>query len=133
MWLCASKNQQGTKYNIFFLKESQSIINSCISQSFLTCMIQSIATSDMNLSAAIAGSQPLVLHKDSQPTLASTSAGHRENWGETNMADASPRTDTSTDDTEDKIQRVIILLSYCFLVMPPSYDMTSRIIFPSNC
>ena len=66
--------------------------------------MQSIATSDINLSAAIAGSQALVLQKDSQPTLASTSAG-RENWGETNLADASPRTDTSTDDTEDKNQR----------------------------
>jgi len=65
---------------------------------------KSIATSDINLSAAIAGSQALVLQKDSQPTLASTSAG-RENWGETNLADASPRTDTSTDDTEDKNQR----------------------------
>ncbi|KAH1257981.1 TGACG-sequence-specific DNA-binding protein TGA-2.1 [Glycine soja] len=66
--------------------------------------MQSIATSDINLSAAIAASQALVFQKDSQPTLASTSAG-RENWGETNMADASPRTDTSTDDTEDKNQR----------------------------
>ncbi|KHN30362.1 TGACG-sequence-specific DNA-binding protein TGA-2.1 [Glycine soja] len=65
---------------------------------------KSIATSDINLSAAIAASQALVFQKDSQPTLASTSAG-RENWGETNMADASPRTDTSTDDTEDKNQR----------------------------
>ncbi|XP_014489760.1 transcription factor TGA2.3 isoform X3 [Vigna radiata var. radiata] len=45
----------------------------------------------------------LALQKDAQPNLASTS-GHRENWGETNMADASPRTDTSTDDTEDKNQ-----------------------------
>ncbi|KAL2952546.1 hypothetical protein AAZX31_19G116900 [Glycine max] len=68
--------------------------------------MQSIATSDINLSAAIAGSQALVLQKDSQPTLASTSAG-RENWGETNLADASPRTDTSTDDTEDKNQRTL--------------------------
>ncbi|KAL2952544.1 hypothetical protein AAZX31_19G116900 [Glycine max] len=67
---------------------------------------KSIATSDINLSAAIAGSQALVLQKDSQPTLASTSAG-RENWGETNLADASPRTDTSTDDTEDKNQRTL--------------------------
>ncbi|XP_020211222.1 transcription factor TGA2.3 [Cajanus cajan] len=68
---------------------------------------KSIATSDINLSAAIGGSQPLPLQilKDSQPTLASTSAGNRENWGETNMADASPRTDTSTDDTEDKNPR----------------------------
>ncbi|KAK7336458.1 hypothetical protein VNO77_17000 [Canavalia gladiata] len=66
---------------------------------------KSIATSDINLSAAIAGSQALPLQKDSQPTLASTSAGHRENWGESNMADGSPRTDTSTDDTEEKNQR----------------------------
>ncbi|XP_022632872.1 transcription factor TGA2.3 isoform X6 [Vigna radiata var. radiata] len=64
---------------------------------------KSIVTSDINLSAAIAGSQTLALQKDAQPNLASTS-GHRENWGETNMADASPRTDTSTDDTEDKNQ-----------------------------
>ncbi|KAL1351151.1 hypothetical protein HN51_015107 [Arachis hypogaea] len=65
---------------------------------------KSIANSDINISAAIAGSQTLSLQKDSQPNLASTSAGHRENWGESNMADASPRTDTSTDDTEDKNQ-----------------------------
>lgn len=87
----------------------QTIINSLISYSFLTCKVQSIVTSDINLSAAIAGSQTLALQKDAQPTLASTS-GHRENWGETNMADASPRTDTSTDDTEDKNQLVLILL-----------------------
>ncbi|MED6147190.1 TGACG-sequence-specific DNA-binding protein TGA-2.1 [Stylosanthes scabra] len=49
-------------------------------------------------------SKALPLQKDSQPNLASTSAGHRENWGESNMADGSPRTDTSTDDTEDKNQ-----------------------------
>ncbi|MED6171219.1 TGACG-sequence-specific DNA-binding protein TGA-2.1, variant 2 [Stylosanthes scabra] len=65
---------------------------------------KSIANSDINLSAAITGSQTLPLQKDLQPNLASTSAGHRENWGESNMADASPRTDTSTDDTEDKNQ-----------------------------
>ncbi|XP_027349238.1 transcription factor TGA2.3-like isoform X3 [Abrus precatorius] len=67
---------------------------------------KSIATSDINLSASITGSQALPLQKDSQPTLALTSAGHRENWGESNMADASPRTDTSTDDTDDKNQIV---------------------------
>lgn len=44
----------------------------------------------------------LSLEGDSQPNLASTSGGHRENWAESSMADASPRTDTSTDDTEDK-------------------------------
>lgn len=73
----------------------------------LACKIQSIATSDNNLSAAIAGSQMMPLQKDSQPNLASTSGGHRENWGESNTGDASP---TSTDDTDDKNQMVIILL-----------------------
>lgn len=73
----------------------------------LACEIQSMATSDINLSAAIAGSQAMVLQKDSQPNLASTAAGHRENWGESNMA---AETDTSTDDTEDKNQLVIALL-----------------------
>ncbi|CAJ2671659.1 unnamed protein product [Trifolium pratense] len=63
---------------------------------------KAIANSDTNLSAAIGGSQTLQLQKESQPNLASTSGGHRENWGESNMADGSA--DTSTDDTEDKNQ-----------------------------
>lgn len=63
---------------------------------------KSIANSDINLSAAIAGSQTLQLQKDVMPNLASTSGGHRENWGESNMAEGSA--DTSTDDTEDKNQ-----------------------------
>ncbi|AES81211.1 putative transcription factor bZIP family [Medicago truncatula] len=63
---------------------------------------KSIANSDINLSAAIAGSQTLQLQKDAMPNLASTSGGHRENWGESNMAEGSA--DTSTDDTEDKNQ-----------------------------
>lgn len=72
------------------------------------CTVQSIANSDINLSAAIAGSQTLQLQKDALPNLASTSGGHRENWGESNMAEGSA--DTSTDDTEDKNQMVIALL-----------------------
>lgn len=53
------------------------------------------------------GSQSVQLQKEALPNLvATTSGGHRENWGESNMAEASPRTDTSTDDTEDKNQRV---------------------------
>ncbi|XP_058749207.1 transcription factor TGA2.3-like isoform X3 [Vicia villosa] len=47
-------------------------------------------------------SKTLQQQKDLQPNLASTSGGHRENWGESNMGDGSP--DTSTDDTEDKNQ-----------------------------
>ncbi|KAK2416627.1 TGACG-sequence-specific DNA-binding protein TGA-2.1 [Trifolium repens] len=58
---------------------------------------KAIANSD-----TIGGSQTLQLQKESQPNLASTSGGHRENWGESNVADGSA--DTSTDDTEDKNQ-----------------------------
>ncbi|CAL9069955.1 transcription factor TGA2.2-like isoform X1 [Musa acuminata AAA Group] len=44
--------------------------------------------------------------KGQQPKLVSFSSSHFENWGESTMADASPRTDTSTDvDTDDKNQR----------------------------
>ena len=55
------------------------------------------------------GSQTLSLQKESQSNLVSTSGGHRENWGESTMAEGSPRTDTSTDDTDDKNQRVMSL------------------------
>lgn len=86
----------------------KNILNFGILHFYLMRKLQSIANSDINLSAAIAGSQTLQQQKDSQPNLASTSGGHRENWGESNMGDGSP--DTSTDDTEDKNQMVIALL-----------------------
>lgn len=41
--------------------------------------------------------------------LVSVPRGNIEDWGECNMADASPRTDISTDDTDDKNQRVKLL------------------------
>ncbi|KAB2006609.1 hypothetical protein ERO13_D11G322500v2 [Gossypium hirsutum] len=63
-----------------------------------------LASADNNLSAAVVGSQTLPLQKDNQPNLPHISVG-RENWGDSNMADGSPRTDTSTDDTEEKNQR----------------------------
>ena len=55
--------------------------------------------------------QALTVQKEPQPNIASLSGSHRENWGESNnMADTSPRTDTSTDgDTDDKNQRVMSL------------------------
>nr|AKK31758.1 bZIP1 [Boehmeria nivea] len=64
-----------------------------------------LGTSDINISAFV-GSQAFSFPKDSQTKLAiaSVSGSHRENWGESNMADASPRTETSTDDTDDKNQ-----------------------------
>ncbi|PPD82744.1 hypothetical protein GOBAR_DD20327 [Gossypium barbadense] len=65
-----------------------------------------LASADNNLSAAVVGSQTLPLQKDNQPNLPHISVG-RENWGDSNMADGSPRTDTSTDDTEEKNQRTL--------------------------
>ncbi|XP_058079795.1 transcription factor TGA2.3-like isoform X2 [Magnolia sinica] len=56
--------------------------------------------------AARVGSQRLPQQKAQQPNLVSLPSSHLENWGESTMADASPRTDTSTDvDTDDKNQR----------------------------
>ncbi|XP_019442921.1 PREDICTED: transcription factor TGA2.3-like isoform X1 [Lupinus angustifolius] len=66
--------------------------------------IQSVATSDANLFATIAGTQALPLQRALPANLAYTSAGHRENWGESGMAVASPVTGSSTDDTDDKNQ-----------------------------
>ena len=48
-----------------------------------------------------------------QNNLVSVSSGSLENWGESNMADASPRTDISTDaDTDERNKRVTFLLSF---------------------
>ncbi|XP_030520284.1 transcription factor TGA2.3-like isoform X2 [Rhodamnia argentea] len=47
----------------------------------------------------------LSMHREAQSNLVSIPGAHRENWGDSTMADSSPRTDTSTDDTGDKNQR----------------------------
>lgn len=58
-----------------------------------------VASTDVNLPATVAGSQVLQSNPESM-------FGHqRGNWGESNMADASLTTDTSTDDADDKNQR----------------------------
>jgi len=87
--------------------------------------IQSLASSDINLSAAIVGSQTLPLQKEVQVNPVSTHSNHPENWGETNMAEASPRTDTSTDDTDEKNQRVMSLTLPCsvFSVLQKFIDL----------
>lgn len=70
-------------------------------------LIQSIAT-NTNLYAAILESQTSQLQKGSQPNL--VPSGHPKNWCESNMADTSPRTDTSTDmEINDNNQRVMYL------------------------
>ncbi|KAK9169719.1 hypothetical protein Syun_001859 [Stephania yunnanensis] len=54
-----------------------------------------------------AGSQTYQSTKGHPQDLVSLSSGHLENWVDSRMADASPRTDTSTDvDTDDKNQRL---------------------------
>lgn len=74
--------------------------------------MQSLASFNSNLSAAIAGSQTPPLQKGHQPNLVSASGNQLENGGELNMEDASPRTDTSTDgDADDRNQGVCILNS----------------------
>ncbi|KAK8651135.1 hypothetical protein V6N13_140749 [Hibiscus sabdariffa] len=67
------------------------------------CFKQDIACTNNNLSATIVGSQAKHF-KTIQPNLVSTSS-RQENWGGFDMADASPRTDSSTDDTDEKNQR----------------------------
>eukprot|EP00262_Sarcandra_glabra_P006440 TRINITY_DN1874_c1_g2_i1.p1 TRINITY_DN1874_c1_g2~~TRINITY_DN1874_c1_g2_i1.p1 ORF type:complete len:469 (+),score=93.42 TRINITY_DN1874_c1_g2_i1:170-1576(+) len=64
-----------------------------------------LASSDIAPSAARVGSQRLTSQKGQQPNLISLPSGHFENWGESTMADTSPRTDTSTEDTDEKNQR----------------------------
>ncbi|KAK8994706.1 hypothetical protein V6N11_045779 [Hibiscus sabdariffa] len=73
------------------------------SENRLTGLEQDIACTNNNLSATIVGSQAKHF-KTIQPNLVSTSS-RQENWGGFDMADASPRTDSSTDDTDEKNQR----------------------------
>ncbi|KAE8683181.1 Transcription factor HBP-1b(c1) [Hibiscus syriacus] len=48
----------------------------------------------------------LQLENSQQTNLVSISSGNTENWGESNMADSSPKTDISTDaDTDERSQR----------------------------
>lgn len=57
--------------------------------------------------SARVGSFTLPEKKDQRPNLVSLLSGHLENWGDSTMADSSPRTDTSTDvDTDEKNQGV---------------------------
>lgn len=67
---------------------------------------KSPTTFNINRSSIQVESQSLPLVKGQPLNLVSVSSGNTENWGDSNMADASPRTDISTDaDTDDKNQR----------------------------
>ncbi|KAL0919227.1 hypothetical protein M5K25_011309 [Dendrobium thyrsiflorum] len=53
------------------------------------------------------GSLPLQQHKGQKANVGSLPSGFIDSWGESSIADASPRTDTSTDvDIEEKNQRL---------------------------
>lgn len=72
--------------------------------------LQSPTSFNINPSSVQAAVQNLPLEKGQPPNLVSVSSGNTENWGESNMADASPRTDISTDaDTDEKNQRVMFV------------------------
>ncbi|KAH9752294.1 transcription factor TGAL1 [Citrus sinensis] len=67
---------------------------------------KSPTASNFNLSTIQVESHRLPFEKNHRSNLVSISSGNTENWGESNMADASPRTDISTDaDTDEKNQR----------------------------
>ncbi|XP_019052075.1 PREDICTED: transcription factor TGA2.2-like isoform X2 [Nelumbo nucifera] len=81
-----------------------------------------VPSSEINPSPARVGTQRLPTQKG-QPNLVSISSGHFENWGESTMADASPRTDTSTDvDTDDKNPRMEMGQSTTAVVASDSSD-----------
>ncbi|KAG1365513.1 putative Transcription factor HBP-1b(c1) [Cocos nucifera] len=68
---------------------------------------KALPSTDISPASARVGPLTIPQHKGQQPNLVSSSSGHIENWGESTMADTSPRTDTSTDvDTDDKNQRL---------------------------
>lgn len=81
---------------------------------------QSLSSIDRSPLAFQVERQRLSLEKGQPSNLVSISSGNIENWEESAMADASPRTDISTDvDTDDKNQRVMFLsphLSICYFL-----------------
>ncbi|KAJ4847355.1 Transcription factor tgal1 [Turnera subulata] len=76
------------------------------SQSSILNTRQSTTSFNINPSAAQVECRRFPLEKSQQTIQVCLSSNDTENWGETNMADASPRTDISTDaDTDEKNQR----------------------------
>ncbi|KAJ7949370.1 Transcription factor like [Quillaja saponaria] len=86
---------------------SSRISSGVASESVHTGTVQKSSSSvDINSSIASAESERFQLPKVQSSNLVTLSGANIENWEETAMADASPRTDISTDgDTDDKNQR----------------------------
>lgn len=68
-------------------------------------------SNNINLSLSQADCLRQTAQDSQQNKLVSNSSGSLENWGESTMADASPRTDISTDDTDERNQRFGIVQS----------------------
>lgn len=80
--------------------------------------------------------QRLPLEKGHPSNLVSVSSGNIENWEESAMADASPRTDISTDvETDDKNQRVMLCLTPLlkYYVLPFNYINYSVFFYKLFC
>ncbi|XP_077226500.1 transcription factor TGA2.2-like isoform X4 [Tasmannia lanceolata] len=91
-------------YPVFNSKSSGQVVTSDPLQ--FSNFKKSLASPDIAHSAKIVGPQRLTPQKGQQPNLVSLASVQFENWGESTMAETSPRTDTSTDvDTDDKNQR----------------------------
>jgi hypothetical protein len=103
--------------------------------------LQSISPIDLASTAAAAAAeittvdpQALLQKKGAQPSLVAVRTRNNENWGESSMADTSPRTDTSSDpdiDMDERNQMVpyhsqLKSLSFCLIVM-------SHLIFNFSC
>jgi transcription factor TGA len=87
---------------------------------FLHSKLQSISPVDLATTAAAAAAvttvdpQALLQQKGAQSNLVALRTRNNENWGESSMADTSPRTDTSTDpdiDIDEGNQMVPTILS----------------------
>ncbi|KAK6149057.1 hypothetical protein DH2020_016582 [Rehmannia glutinosa] len=67
---------------------------------------KTLASTNTNFPPGFLGSQAVQLQKGPQQNLVSASGAQHENWGESNMAESSSRTDTSTDvDPDDRNQK----------------------------
>jgi hypothetical protein len=64
--------------------------------------------------------------------LANAPGFHFENWGESNMAEGSPRTDTSTDvDTDERNNRVIWII--CLFICEKNIDILASFHYNLGC
>lgn len=76
------------------------------------------------------GSVALPQQNGRQPNHVSLPNNHFENWGESTMADASPRTDTSTDDEKNQL---VTFSSKVYFVDTSNFSFVTHVLFPLAC